>query len=135
MPVVIGGGCAGSLATGRFLDLGGRHYHDLLLTMARAMGRTDVTSFGTDGTAHNVSWVRPLSDPLGGTSFAHGRHPVKMFEPVAPENAPEWVVQVVLVPALKLVQRLRHGVVLLLNLPWARPFLKPSYLFISWNSA
>ena len=44
----------------------------------------------------NLSWVRPLSDPLGGTAFAHGRHPVKMVEPNAPEGAPAHVVQLVL---------------------------------------
>lgn len=66
------------------------------VTKGATLDRHGRPALGTDGTGHNVSWVRPLSDPLGGTSFAHGRHPVKMFEPVAPENAPEWVVQVVL---------------------------------------
>ena len=31
----------------------------------------------------NLSWTRPLADPIGGTEAAHGRHPVKMNEPVA----------------------------------------------------
>ena len=53
-------------------------------------------ALGSDGTARNINWVRPLSDPLGGTAYAHGRHQVKMFEPVAPDGAPEWIVQVVL---------------------------------------
>ncbi len=53
-------------------------------------------ALGVDCTAHNVSWVRPLSDPLGGTSFAHGRHPAKMNEPTPPQEAPEHVVQLVL---------------------------------------
>lgn len=45
--------------------------------------------------AKNVSWARPLSDPLGGTSAANGRHPAKMNEPTAPVDAPEFVVQVI----------------------------------------
>src|SRR5215207_2891446 len=48
------------------------------------------------GREHNISWVRPLSDPIGGTSAAHGRHPVKMTEPAPPEGAPEYVVQLIL---------------------------------------
>ena len=46
--------------------------------------------------ARNFSWVRPLSDPLGGTDAAHGRHPAKMVEPVVPDGAPEWVLQLIL---------------------------------------
>jgi Phytanoyl-CoA dioxygenase (PhyH) len=53
-------------------------------------------ALGEDCKAHNISWVRPLSDPLGGTGFANGRHPVKMIEPVAPQEAPEYVLQLVL---------------------------------------
>jgi hypothetical protein len=46
--------------------------------------------------APNLSWVKPLSDPLGGTAAAHGRHPVKMSEPARPAGAPEYVLQLVL---------------------------------------
>lgn len=46
--------------------------------------------------APNLSWVRPLSDPLGGTAAARGRHPVKMIEPGVPAGAPELVLQLVL---------------------------------------
>ncbi len=53
-------------------------------------------ALGVDCQAANLSWVRPLSDPIGGTQFANGRHPVKMLEPTAPEGAPEHVVQLVL---------------------------------------
>jgi hypothetical protein len=53
-------------------------------------------ALGADGRANNLSWIRPLSDPIGGTSAAHGRHPVKMTEPVPPEGAPEYVVQLIL---------------------------------------
>jgi hypothetical protein len=50
----------------------------------------------TDTKGNNISWVRPLSDPIGGTSANHGRHPVKMTEPAAPDGAPEYIVQLVL---------------------------------------
>ncbi|MGO9604205.1 MAG: phytanoyl-CoA dioxygenase family protein [Candidatus Binataceae bacterium] len=53
-------------------------------------------ALGADCAAANISWVRPLSDPLGGTSFANGRHPVKMTEPTPPQEAPEYVMQLVL---------------------------------------
>jgi hypothetical protein len=36
----------------------------------------------------NLGWAKPLSDPVGGTKAARGRHPVKMFEPPAPAGAP-----------------------------------------------
>jgi hypothetical protein len=50
MGVVIAGGAGGYFSTGRFLDLGGAHYHDLLLTLGHAMGHTDLTTFGDSGT-------------------------------------------------------------------------------------
>jgi hypothetical protein len=50
MPVVLAGGCRGYFRTGRFLDLGGARYADLLLTLGHAMGFEDITSFGTTGT-------------------------------------------------------------------------------------
>ncbi len=53
-------------------------------------------ALGTGCRARNVSWVKPLSDPLGGTGYAHGRHPAKMIEPEAPSDAPRHVVQLVL---------------------------------------
>ena len=53
-------------------------------------------ALGADCSAPTVSWVKPLSDPLGGTAHAHGRHPAKMFEPTPPADAPEHVVQLVL---------------------------------------
>jgi hypothetical protein len=49
-----------------------------------------------DVTAPCLSWVRPLSDPIGGTDKAHGRHPAKMIEPQAPDSAPEQILQLVL---------------------------------------
>lgn len=53
-------------------------------------------ALGVDCKARSLSWVRPLSDPIGGTDYAHGRHPAKMNEPVPPPEAPEHVVQLVL---------------------------------------
>ncbi|MDO8433738.1 MAG: phytanoyl-CoA dioxygenase family protein [Candidatus Binatus sp.] len=53
-------------------------------------------ALGADCKAQNISWVRPLSDPFGGTGFANGRHPVKMIEPTPPIGAPEYVLQLVL---------------------------------------
>ncbi len=45
--------------------------------------------------ARGLGWVRPLSDPVGGTGYAHGRHPAKMLEPEAPEGAPSHVLQLI----------------------------------------
>lgn len=53
-------------------------------------------AIGTGITAKTVNWGKTLSDPLGGTSASHGRHPVKMAEPEAAADAPEEVVFVVL---------------------------------------
>lgn len=53
-------------------------------------------ALGSDCAGRTVRMVKPLSDPLGGTDANHGRHPVKMAEPDAPEEAPEWVFQVLL---------------------------------------
>ncbi len=66
------------------------------VTKGSKLDRHGRPALGADCKALNVSWVRPLSDPLGGTSFAHGRHPVKMTEPAPPREAPEYVVQLVL---------------------------------------
>ncbi|MGI9524260.1 MAG: phytanoyl-CoA dioxygenase family protein [Hyphomicrobiaceae bacterium] len=48
--------------------------------------------------ARTVTMVKPLSDPLGGTDANRGRHPVKMSEPEAPEDAPAYVMQLLLGP-------------------------------------
>ena len=52
-------------------------------------------ALGSDGRRQNILWVRPLSDPWGGTSAANGRHPSKMNEPAPPAEAPEHVVQLI----------------------------------------
>ncbi len=53
-------------------------------------------ALGADCQARTVGWVKPLSDPIGGTAEAHGRHPAKMIEPDAPKDAPDHVMQIVL---------------------------------------
>ena len=42
-----------------------------------------------------LGWVKPLSDPVGGTDYAFGRHPAKMLEPEAPDGAPSHVLQLI----------------------------------------
>ncbi len=87
--------------------LGAEELADIERDVAELLDRAPVTkgaeldrhgrpALGVDCTARNVSWVRPLSDPIGGTSASNGRHPAKMNEPVAPEGAPEYVVQLIL---------------------------------------
>jgi hypothetical protein len=53
-------------------------------------------ALGVGCEARILSWVEPLSDPVGGTDAAHGRHPAKMTEPAPPEGAPDHVLQLVL---------------------------------------
>lgn len=53
-------------------------------------------ALGADNEAHTLVWVRPLSDPVGGTSAAHGRHPVKMYEPTPAADAPREIVHLIL---------------------------------------
>lgn len=48
---------------------------------------------GVDGPG--VVWAKSLSDPVGGTAAAHGRHPVKMSEPTLADDAPSEVAFVV----------------------------------------
>jgi Phytanoyl-CoA dioxygenase (PhyH) len=66
------------------------------ITKGADVDRHGRPALGVGLAGRNVSWVRPLSDPIGGTDAAHGRHPSKMFEPRPPEEAPEWVIQLFL---------------------------------------
>ena len=52
-------------------------------------------ALAADEKGGGMALVRPLSDPIGGTDRNNGRHPAKMIEPAPPEDAPEWVLQVV----------------------------------------
>ena len=53
-------------------------------------------ALAVDNKATTLLWSRPLGDPAGGTDFANGRHPVKMFEPKAAAQAPEEIVYLIL---------------------------------------
>lgn len=50
-----------------------------------AQGRPAI---GSDNVAPTLQWVKPLSDPLGGTEILNGRHQIKLFEPEAAADAP-----------------------------------------------
>ena len=43
-------------------------------------------ALGAGNKAPTLFWAKPLGDPFGGTEAAGGRHPVKMFEPVAADG-------------------------------------------------
>ncbi|NJN50864.1 MAG: phytanoyl-CoA dioxygenase family protein [Gammaproteobacteria bacterium] len=76
---------------------------DVADMLARAPVRKDAAvdaqgrpALGVGCKGLNLSWVKPLSDPVGGTDRVQGRHPAKMFEPTPPQDAPEHVVQLIL---------------------------------------
>lgn len=48
------------------------------------------SALAADCAGAGLSWVKPLSDPLGGTDLLNGRHQVKLFEPEAADDAPEF---------------------------------------------
>ena len=54
------------------------------------------SALAVDCTAPTLFWSKPLGDPLGGTAFANGRHPVKMFEPTPDRSAPHEIVYLIL---------------------------------------
>lgn len=51
VPTLIIEGAGGALRQNMVIDAQQRHYHDSLVTLAPAMGLTDVRRFGDDGTA------------------------------------------------------------------------------------
>ncbi|HMN81704.1 MAG TPA: phytanoyl-CoA dioxygenase family protein [Burkholderiaceae bacterium] len=53
-------------------------------------------ALAADHRAPTLLWSRPLGDPVGGTNFGAGRHPVRMFEPTAAAGAPDEVVYLIL---------------------------------------
>ena len=57
-----------------------------------AAGRVAV---GIDMKRYPYSFVKPLSDPVGGTAASHGRHQSKMAEAVPAQGAPEYVIQTI----------------------------------------
>lgn len=46
-------------------------------------------AIGHDSQAPGLNWSKPLSDPLGGSELANGRHQVKLKELEAADDAPE----------------------------------------------
>ena len=52
-------------------------------------------ALGADLEARTLIWAKPLSDPLGGTEFANGRHQVKLFEPEPAADAPTDIVYLI----------------------------------------
>ena len=53
-------------------------------------------ALGADCAGRTITMVKPLSDPYGGTDANRGRHPVKMSEPTVPDDAPEYLMQLLL---------------------------------------
>ncbi len=66
------------------------------VTKGAEVDRHGKPALAVDSKSRTLSWVRPLSDPIGGTAVSHGRHPAKMIEPDAPDDAPEYILQLVL---------------------------------------
>lgn len=57
-------------------------------TMGATIDAKGRPALGVDNAAMTLQWAKPLSDPLGGTDLANGRHQVKLFEPTAKSDAP-----------------------------------------------
>ena len=75
-----------------FLDIQAR----LPVRRGAEVDRQGRRALGADCKSLNLVWAKPLSDPVGGTKAAHGRYPVKMFEPKAAADAPEEAVYLLL---------------------------------------
>jgi ectoine hydroxylase-related dioxygenase (phytanoyl-CoA dioxygenase family) len=75
-------------------------FQDILSRLPKEKGApTDAQgrpALGANLQAPSLFWSKPLGDPFGGTKLAGGRHPVKMFEPKAAEDAPKEVVYLIL---------------------------------------
>jgi hypothetical protein len=63
-----------------------------------ALDRHGRPAIGADREHPMVHWVKPLSDPYGGTDLAKGRHSVRMVEPVPAADLPEKVVFIITSP-------------------------------------
>lgn len=66
------------------------------VTKGATVDRHGRPALGADLEANTFNWAKPLADPYGGTNAGNGRHPAKMYEPTAPNGAPEHVVNVIL---------------------------------------
>ena len=52
-------------------------------------------ALAVDCKARTLHWAKPLGDPYGGTEANHGRHQIKMTQPIADPAAPKEVVYVI----------------------------------------
>ena len=59
-----------------------------------AVDRNGQPAFGTQFKRNPYLFIKPLSDPWGGTKVLGGRHPTKMFEPTPSQDAPDKVVHI-----------------------------------------
>ncbi len=66
------------------------------VTKGAEIDRQGRPALGVGHEGRNVVWVKPLSDPIGGTDASYGRHPAKMQELEPPIEAPEFIPQLVL---------------------------------------
>jgi len=72
--------------------------HDAEFLIDHAPARTDALvdakgrpSIANEFTRPTFTFIKPLSDPWGGTDLLSGRHPTQMAQPKAAENAPDEV--------------------------------------------
>lgn len=77
-------------------DIRGNVLDRLPVSRDATVDRFGRPAIGIDNRAPTLFWSRPLADPFGGTALANGRHPVKMHEPAAREDAPEEIVYLIL---------------------------------------
>lgn len=63
-------------------------YQRFAVDSSSSVTKTGEPALGVGHKAPNLIWSKPLSDPLGGTAIANGRHQVKLFEPKAAADAP-----------------------------------------------
>ena len=89
--------------------LGDGEIEDLQADLAHAFERAPRTkdavvdvkgrrALGTDLARQPFRFVKPLSDPVGGTSSNNGRHPARMSEPEPPADAPDYVIANIAAP-------------------------------------
>lgn len=78
---------------------------DLELTLERAPYTKDAEvdadgrpAIGSDLARPTFRFVKPLSDPVGGTMATNGRYPAKMSEPEPPPDAPDYVISNIAAP-------------------------------------
>ena len=61
----------------------------------KTVDATGQPAVGMDMQRNPYFFVKPLSDPVGGTASSHGRHMSKMVEAKPLGNAPEYVIQII----------------------------------------